>query len=102
MTIDFFLNHYSFNDFVINKVVLKNHTLKLYVTINAHLDLIANGYRPELDVDYDTIFSFKVNRESYEFKKLDKFNCYTENEKYYISLDNNKFEIVSDEIMVEK
>ena len=102
MTIDFFLNHYSFNDFVINKVVLKNHTLKLYVTINVHLDLIANGYRPELDVDYDTIFSFKVNCESYEFKKLDKFNCYTENEKYYISLDNNKFEIVSNEIMVEK
>ena len=61
MTVDFFVKSYDFSEFKIKNAILKNGLLEVYVTINAHLDLIANGYRPSLDVDYDTVFVFSVS-----------------------------------------
>lgn len=99
MTVDFFLKAYDFNEFKIEKAVLKNGLLKIYVTINAHLDLIANGYRPELDVDYDAIFGFLVDKDNDEIDDVSSFNCLKNGNDYYLYIGKNRYRIVSDNIL---
>ncbi len=101
MTLDFFIKSYDFSNFEIKKVILKNYKLKVYVTINAHLDLIANGYRPELDVDYDTIFCFDVSKENDIIKDKSFFKCY-KNNIYYIEIGNKKYELTNDFVEIIK
>ena len=101
MTVDFFINAYDFNEFKIEKAILKDGLLKIYVTINAHLDLIANGYRPELDVDYNTIFEFKVDKDNDSIEDISSFNCYLDEKNYYIEIGKNKYKIISNEILFE-
>ena len=102
MTLDFFINSYDFENFKIEKAILKDGILKIYVVINAHLDLIANGYRPELDVDYNTIIEIKVDKDSDEINDLDSFNCYKLNDEYYLEIGKNKYKIVSNDIIFKK
>ncbi len=102
MTLDFFINSYDFDNFKIEKAILKDGILKIYVVINAHLDLIANGYRPELDVDYNTIIEIKVDKDSDEISDIDSFNCYKLNDEYYLEIGKNKYKIVSNDIIFKK
>ena len=102
MTLDFFINSYDFDNFKIEKAILKDGILKIYVVINAHLDLIANGYRPELDVDYNTIIEIKVDKDSDEISDIDSFNCYKLNDEYYLETGKNKYKIVSNDIIFKK
>ncbi len=100
MTVDFFVKAYDFKDFKINKAILKNGLLKIYVTINAHLDLIANGYRPELDVDYDTKFILSVDKDEDIISNLDSFNCYLDKD-YYVEIGDKKYKLISRDIVIE-
>jgi len=68
MTLKFFIENYDFNDFEIDNVVIKDNNLKLYAKINAHLELIANGYRPEFDVIQNSLFIFKTNHKNHKFR----------------------------------
>ncbi len=102
MTLDFFINSYNFDEFNIEKAVLNNGVLKIYVTINAHLELIANGYRPELDVDYDTSFSFKVDKDNEVIDDLSSFDCYKKDNFYYIEIGKYSYKLISNDILVEK
>ena len=48
MTLDFFVSNYNIDDFDINKIYIKNNRLYLKAIYNVYLELIANGYRPEM------------------------------------------------------
>ena len=69
MTLDFFIENYEIDDFVINKIYVKNNKLYLDVTMPIHLDLIANGYRPELDMMQEKTFVFYVDSLDMEYDK---------------------------------
>ena len=101
VTVDFFIKAYDFNDFIIKNAILKDGFLEIYVTINAHLDLIANGYRPSLDLDYDTVFSFMVNEKSDIITDFNNFNCYLDNNDCYVAIGNKKYKLISNEIIVK-
>lgn len=99
MTVDFFVKSYDFSEFKIKNTILKNGLLEVYVTINAHLDLIANGYRPSLDVDYDTVFVFNVAESEDIITNFDNFNCYFDGD-YFVQIGNKKYKLISNDIGV--
>lgn len=69
MTYEFFKENYDVSDFEIKKIEVKNNKLYLSLIMNIHLDLIANGYRPELDLDQEKTFVFSVDYKDYIFQK---------------------------------
>lgn len=99
MTVDFFVKSYDFSEFKIKNAILENGLLEVYVTINAHLDLIANGYRPSLDLDYDTVFVFSVSESEDVISNFDKFNCYLDGD-YYVEIGDKKYKLISKDIVV--
>ena len=60
MSIEFFVNNYSLEDNKTVKAVIKDNQLSLYIVMNIHLELIANGYRPEMDLDITNVFTFNT------------------------------------------
>ena len=70
MTLDFFVNNYDINDFKIKKADIKDNKLYLDINYDIYLELIANGYRPEMDMNVDKTFIFNVkNLINHKFKK---------------------------------
>ena len=91
MTLDFFIENYKIDDFVINKIYVKNNKLYLDVTMPIHLDLIANGYRPELDMMQEKTFVFYVDSLDMEYDKNSKIifnidNIFINKDKHKITL----------------
>ena len=95
MTLDFFIKSYNFDDFDILNIELSNYTLKVEVNLQTHLDLIANGYRPELEMVIDKTFIFKnVNVEKLSFEKPYSINIIEyDNEKLSINVCNKELVI---------
>ena len=95
MTLDFFIKSYNFDDFDILNIELSNYTLKVEVNLQTHLDLIANGYRPELEMVMDKTFIFKnVNVEKLSFEKPYSINIIEyDNEKLSINVCNKELVI---------
>jgi hypothetical protein len=60
MSIKFFYNNYDLTENKVIKVEVKNNKLYLYLVMNAYLELIANGYRPEMDIDISNVFIFNT------------------------------------------
>ena len=79
MTLAFFIDNYKIDDYVVNKIYVKEKKLYLDVTMPIHLDLIANGYRPELDMMQEKTFVFYVDSLDMEYDK---------NSNISFSLDN--------------
>ena len=70
MTLDFFVNNYDINDFKIKKADIKDNKLYLDINYDIYLELIANGYRPEMDMNVNKTFIFNVkNLSNHKFKK---------------------------------
>lgn len=67
MSIDFFVNNYSLDENKTVKAIIKDNKLSLYIVMNIHLELIANGYRPEMDLDITNVFSFNTNNINKEY-----------------------------------
>ena len=96
MTLDFFYNNYDLKSLDIKKVEIKDNKLIIDVIVNAHLELIANGYRPELEVDHDIVFTFNYeglnkvykNPKIYEFSYNDNALTIVINEDKLIIKDN--------------
>lgn len=61
MTLEFFLTNYEINEFEVKKIYVKDNKLFLDLIMPIHLDLIANGYRPELDLKQEKTFIFYVD-----------------------------------------
>ena len=71
MTLDFFYNNYKLSDMEIKKIFIKDNKLHLCFTQVAYLELIANGYRPEMDVEYNNEFIFDINHSDIAYKNDD-------------------------------
>ena len=99
MTIDFLIKNYNFNDIEIINVKLNDNKLVVDFNINAHLDLIANGYRPELDMNVNQTFVFEIENIKLNIKKPYRFNIIKE-DCYYILLNDNKIKIISNNVEV--
>ena len=68
MTLDFFYNNYNLSDFDIKKLYIDNNKLYVIAKYNVYLELIANGYRPEMNMDVEKTFIFECNHENMAFK----------------------------------
>jgi len=68
MTLDFFANNYNLGDFDIKKIYIKDNKLYLKAVYNVYLELIANGYRPEMNMDVEKTFVFLCNHIDKAFK----------------------------------
>ena len=60
MTGKFFFENYDLNDLDINNIYIKDNKLYLDVRMEGTIPLIANGYRPEMDIDERRTFIFNV------------------------------------------
>lgn len=82
MTDKFFYENYKLSDLEIRKIYIKDNKLYMEFIQNAYLELIANGYRPEMNVAYDNVFMFDCNHVDINFKKVDLIDI-----KYIDSLE---------------
>lgn len=58
MTTKFFYQSYDKDELEIKGLRFISNTLEIVLEVTAHLELIANGYRPELDVKQVLRFKF--------------------------------------------
>ena len=68
MTLDFFVNNYNLSDFDIKKIYIDNNKLYVIAKYNVYLELIANGYRPEMNMDVEKTFVFDCKHDNIAFK----------------------------------
>jgi len=92
MTLEFFVNNYDIKDFDIKKIYIDDNKLYIKAIYNVYLELIANGYRPEMNVDYEKTFIFNTNYNNHKFKS---------NNLEIISFLNNILKIKIDDIILE-
>ena len=59
MTSLFFSESYNPDDFNIIDIKIKDNNLIMKVIMNTYIELIANGYRPEMDISQTKTFIFK-------------------------------------------
>ncbi len=104
MTLDFFFEAYDLNELEFNNVFIKNNVLYLDVNLPTHLDLIANGYRPELDVTINKIFIFNnVSIENFTFDKPYSLKLVSKkNDLYIVEISNVNVAIPRQNIIIEK
>lgn len=70
MTLDFWIKTVDLEEYEIISMELNNHKLILCLLGSSHLALIANGYRPEMNVEYRKTFCFHdVSLKDYRFTK---------------------------------
>ena len=67
MTCKFFFENYDLNDLDINNIYIKDNKLYLDVRMEGTIPLIANGYRPEMDIDERRTFIFNVEHEDKKY-----------------------------------
>ena len=96
MTLDFFLEHYDVGEYVMNKLYIKNNKLYLDMTMPIQLDLIANGYRPELDMMSNCVFIFYVEHVDKKFTQ----NSIIEFHKEYVYINNEEIKITLSQVDV--
>lgn len=96
MTLEFFYNNYNFNDININKMFIKNNKLNIEGIYNVYLELIANGYRPEMNMDIDKTFVFNVTYHDHHFKDFKDVKLIKEDNEYYLLINNLKLKLSGD------
>ncbi|MBR6072386.1 MAG: hypothetical protein IKP77_06135 [Acholeplasmatales bacterium] len=74
MDLKFFYDNYKFEELNVKKLYIENNELHLLFSMDVKLELIANGYRPEMDVEYDNEFIFEVNHDNKKFKNNELVN----------------------------
>ncbi len=99
MTLDFFYNNYKLEDINIERIFIKDNKLHLCFSQVAYLELIANGYRPEMNVDYDNEFIFICNHKDKKYNKnsLKKIDY---NNELLFTLDDEIIEITDNNIEI--
>ena len=101
MTLDFFVSNYNIDDFDIKKIYIKNNKLYLKAIYNVYLELIANGYRPELEVDHDIVFTFNYEGLNKVYKNP-KINEFSYNDNALTIVINEDKLIIKDNIVIVK
>ena len=101
MTLDFFYNNYDLKSLDIKKAEIKDNKLIIDVIVNAHLELIANGYRPEIEVDHDIVFTFNYEGLNKVYKNP-KINEFSYNDNALTIVINEDKLIIKDNIVIVK
>lgn len=102
MTLDFFYNNYTIDDLNINSIMIKDNKLIIEAYVSTHLELIANGYRPELDVSNKITFEFEVNSTNKKYIKPIIKDIKYDNEKLYLYINDDEIIITNNNIVVHK
>ncbi len=98
MTLDFFLKNYSLDDLEVKKMFIKDNKLNLVVKYNVYLELIANGYRPEMNMDVEKTFIFNTKHDNHTFKTK-KLSIVSFNDDILkIKIDNQELDLFGDVI----
>ena len=98
MTLDFFVKNYNFSDLDIKKAYIKANKLYIKAMYNVYLELIANGYRPEMNMDVEKTFVFGTEYNDHQFKsKIIEVLSYKDNE-LMIKIDNITLKIIGNVI----
>lgn len=94
MTYSFFKENYDLSDMEIKKIEVKNNKLYLSLIMNIHLNLIANGYRPEMNFNQEKTFIFSVDYKDYVFKSNSSITLKDD----AIIIGNNELKITFSEV----
>lgn len=100
MTTNFFSESYSKDDFKILDLKINNNTLLLKVEMNTYIELIANGYRPEIDLSQ--IKSFIFNDIAFEgsLNKPYSLNDIYYNDRLHLVINNIDITVNSSNIEI--
>ena len=102
MTLEFFYKNYDLKNLDINSIVIKDKKLIINVCVIAHLELIANGYRPELDVDHNIEFIFDIDEKDMKFNKSTIDDISYQNGILNIVVDSKNLKITNDFVLVKQ
>ena len=100
MTLDFFYKNYKLEDINIHKLFIKDNKLHLAFSTVAYLELIANGYRPEMDVEYNNEFIFDINHSDIVYKNDDVIDILYDGNLVF-KLKNEDIVITNNEVKVK-
>ncbi len=96
MTIDFFLKNYNLSDLDIKKIFVKENKLYIKADYNVYLELIANGYRPEMNLDMEKTFVFGCEYKDHHFKSTDLSIISFDNNILKVKIGNEELELYGD------
>lgn len=100
MNLKFFYDNYRLDDIQVNSIYIKDNKLYLNVIQNAHLELIANGYRPEMNVDYNNTFIFSVEHHNHKYNNDAVKEIKYEDNKLAFVLNDEELVISNNEVEV--
>ena len=100
MNLKFFYDNYKLDDIQVNSIYIKDNKLYLNVIQNAHLELIANGYRPEMNVDYNNTFIFNIEQHNHKYNSESVKEIRYEDNKLIFILDGEELIISDNEVEV--
>lgn len=97
MKLEIFYNAYDLYDLKIERAVSKKDILELLIDMTSHLDLMGNGIRPVLDVEYHHLFRFKYEGPKISLKKDIKVLEYSfDDNKIILNINNKRLYLVGD------
>ena len=102
MTLDFFYNNYDLKNLEIKSIEIKDNKLIVNTNVTAYLELIANGYRPELDVNHEIefIFDYEENDKKYNSHIVNEVSF--KDNFLYLNVDGDNLKITNNNVEVKK
>lgn len=102
MTLDFFYNNYDLKNLEIKSAEIRNNKLIIAVIVVAYLELIANGYRPELDVNHEIEFTFDYDGLNKNYNNPVINNVEFKNDVLNIRLNDDLLAIKNNNVLVKQ
>lgn len=102
MTLKFFYENYNINDLDIKNIKIENNKLIIDAYISTYLELIANGYRPELDISNKIKFIFNVDLKNKNYNNPKINDIKYENNVLYLYINDDEIVILDDNLEVHK
>lgn len=102
MTLEFFYNNYDLKNMEIRSVEILDNKLIIDTNVTAYLELIANGYRPELDVNHEIVFIFDYEGKNKKYKNHIVNNIFFKDDCLYINVDGDDLKITNNNVLVKK
>ena len=100
MNTKFFFDNYKLEDVQVNSIYIKDNKLYLNVIQNAHLELIANVDRREMNVDYNNTFIFNVEHNNHKFNTDSLIDIKYDSDKLVFVLKDESVSVCNNEVEV--
>lgn len=101
MTSLFFSESYNPDDFNIIDIKIKDNNLIMKVIMNTYIELIANGYRPEMDISQTKTFIFKNITGIKNINKPFRIDKIYYDSRLHLVINNNDFIVNDNNIDIE-